>query len=216
SAPGRHRRGPGRRRVRRGDGSAGRSAATAGRADRRDRHGDGRRPVGAPRRATLSGRTEPMLRNADEYRAGLRDGRRVIYNGEPVADVTADPELRVAVDHSALCYDITELEPELAVSKDEDGEYSTFFHVPRTPEDLVRRGRLIEAVSRLGAGTIVLKEVGSDALFGLLRATTGEGLENAREFHRRCRDGDLALAVAQTDVKGDRTVPPHAQPDPDL
>jgi len=157
-----------------------------------------------------------MLRNADEYRAGLRDGRRVIYNGEAVADVTADPELRVAVDHSALCYDITELEPELAVSKDEDGEYSTFFHVPRTPEDLVRRGRLIEAVSRLGAGTIVLKEVGSDALFGLLRATTGEGLENAREFHRRCRDGDLALAVAQTDVKGDRTVPPHAQPDPDL
>ena len=152
-----------------------------------------------------------MLRNADEYRAGLRDGRRVIYNGEPVADVTADPELRVAVDHSALCYDITELEPELAVSKDEDGEYSTFFHVPRTPEDLVRRGRLIEAVSRLGAGTIVLKEVGSDALFGLLRATTGEGLENAREFHRRCRDGDRAQVAQPISVDGPaaRAARPH-------
>jgi 4-hydroxybutyryl-CoA dehydratase/vinylacetyl-CoA-Delta-isomerase len=33
---------------------------------------------------------------------------------------------------------------------------------------------------------------------------------------RRCRDGDLAVAVAQTDVKGDRSRPPHAQDDDDL
>jgi len=157
-----------------------------------------------------------MLRNADQYRAGLRDGRRVFYRGRPVPDVTADPELRIAVDHSALCYRIAELHPELAVARDESGEYSAFFRIPRSPEDLVRRGRLIEEVSRLGAGTIVLKEVGSDALFALLRAASGEGLENARAFYRHCRDGDLALAVAQTDVKGDRALPPHGQRDPDL
>lgn len=157
-----------------------------------------------------------MLRDADQYRAGLRDGRRVIYRGAPVEDVTTDPELKLAVDQSALCYDIAQIHPELAVSKDADGEFSGFYEIPRSVEDLTRRGRLIEAVSRLGGGTIVLKEVGSDALFGLLRATTGEGLENAREFYRRCRDSDLALAVAQTDVKGDRSLAPHAQADPDL
>lgn len=44
----------------------------------------------------------------------------------------------------------------------------------------------------------------------------GEGLENARAFYRRvCRE-DLALAVAQTDVKGDRSLAPRQQADPDL
>src|SRR5438067_1964515 len=38
-------------------------------------------------------------------------------------------------------------------------------------------------------------------------------LAYGRRLH--CRDGDLAVAVAQTDVKGDRSLPPHAQPDPD-
>jgi aromatic ring hydroxylase len=36
------------------------------------------------------------------------------------------------------------------------------------------------------------------------------------DYYRHCRDGDLALAVAQTDVKGDRSKGPSAQADPDL
>jgi 4-hydroxybutyryl-CoA dehydratase/vinylacetyl-CoA-Delta-isomerase len=75
---------------------------------------------------------------------------------------------------------------------------------------------LIEEVSRRGAGTIVLKEVGSDALFALLRSCRGQGLENAQTFYQRVVDQDLALAVAQTDVKGDRSKGPSAQADPDL
>jgi 4-hydroxybutyryl-CoA dehydratase / vinylacetyl-CoA-Delta-isomerase len=62
----------------------------------------------------------------------------------------------------------------------------------------------------------VLKEVGSDALFGLLRALSGEGLERAQAFYERCCEGDIALAVAQSDVKGNRALAPHEQADPDL
>jgi len=40
-------------------------------------------------------------------------------------------------------------------------------------------------------------------------------LERAQAFHRFCRDGDLAVAVAQTDAKGDRAKAPSEQPDPD-
>jgi aromatic ring hydroxylase len=43
----------------------------------------------------------------------------------------------------------------------------------------------------------------------------GVELERAEAFFRHCRDGDLAVAVAQTDVKGDRSKPPHLQDDPD-
>lgn len=159
-----------------------------------------------------------MLRTAEQYRAGLVDGREVWYRGRRVADVTADPELRLAVDHSALAYDLARERPDLAVHRTEDGrEESAYYLPPRTPEDVARRGRLIEEGSRRGAGTIVLKEVGSDALFALLATMPeGPGLENAQAFWRRCVDGDLALAVAQTDVKGDRSAGPTAQQDPDL
>ena len=37
-----------------------------------------------------------------------------------------------------------------------------------------------------------------------------------KAFHEHCRDNDLAVAVAQTDVKGDRSLGPSAQADPDL
>lgn len=156
------------------------------------------------------------LRTAQQYRDGLRDGRRVFYRGRAVADVTAEPELATAIDHSALCYDIAESRPDLAVHKDDHGEYSAYYHVPRSAEELVARGTLIETGSRLGAGTIVLKEVGSDALFALLRTLDGPELEKATAYYRHVRDDDVALAVAQTDVKGDRSLPPHAQADPDL
>jgi aromatic ring hydroxylase len=156
------------------------------------------------------------LRTADQFRAGLADGRSVFYRGRQVKDVVADPELSLAVDHSALCFSIAQTHPDLATA-DVDGELiSAFYKLPRSRDDLILRGALIEEVSRQGGGTIVLKEVGSDAMFALLRATTGAGLENARAFYQRvCRD-DLALAVAQTDVKGNRSLPPTGQTDPDL
>lgn len=156
------------------------------------------------------------LRTAQQYRDGLRDGRRIVYRGRMVEDVTAFDEFDIAITHSALAYDITESQPDLAVADDGDGPYTAFYRVPRTAQDIVDRGRLIESVSRMGAGTIVLKEVGSDALFALLRALDGDGLENARAFYRYCCENDVALAVAQTDVKGDRSMPPHRQADPDL
>jgi 4-hydroxybutyryl-CoA dehydratase/vinylacetyl-CoA-Delta-isomerase len=156
------------------------------------------------------------LRSVEQYVEGLRDGRRVLYRGAQVKDVVEEPELRPAVDHSALCYSIAESHRELAVDVVNGEQFSGFWTVPRTAADLQRRAALIEQVSALGAGTIVLKEVGSDALFGLLRATEGEEHEKAKALHARVRRDDVALAVAQTDVKGDRTKAPHQQHDPDL
>lgn len=157
------------------------------------------------------------LRTPDEYRAGLQDGRRVFYRGQRVTDVVGHPELAPAVEHSAHCFSIAADRPDLAVRKTEElGDYSAFYHLPRSAEDLGARAALIEEVSRRGAGTIVLKEVGSDALFALQRATEGAGLEAAQAFYRHCLDRDVALAVGQTDVKGNRALAPSAQPDPDL
>ena len=63
----------------------------------------------------------------------------------------------------------------------------------------------------------LVKEIGSDALFALAARARGRRARGVRRaFYEHCRDGDLAVAVAQTDVKGDRSLPPHAQADPDL
>jgi 4-hydroxybutyryl-CoA dehydratase / vinylacetyl-CoA-Delta-isomerase len=162
------------------------------------------------------------LRTTDQYRKSVTaDGRTLFYRGRAVPDLLAVPELRVALDHAAIDYEVAE-DPEhrdLAVVVDHDtGEpYSAYWRVPRSAEDLSARSALIELCTRRG-GTLVtlIKEIGSDALFAMLRHLDGEPLARARAFHRHCRDGDLAVAVAQTDAKGDRSRPPHQQRDQDL
>ena len=154
-------------------------------------------------------------RAAAEYLNGLRDGREVWYQGARVEDVVSHPELGLAARHGALDFELAD-DPghrELAVT----GGYSTYYHLPRTATDLRRRSALIETATALGATLVVLvKEIGTDALFALHRVMHGTA-EHARvaAFYRHCRDGDLALAVAQTDVKGDRSQGPSGQADPD-
>ena len=92
---------------------------------------------------------------------------------------------------------------------------------PRTTEDLLNRSRLIEAATAEGDTLVVLiKEIGTDALFALL-AVTAEFedqtyFERVKSFYEHCRGNDLSLAVAQTDVKGDRVKRPSQQSDPDM
>jgi aromatic ring hydroxylase len=161
------------------------------------------------------------LRSPDEYRAALVDGRRLHYRGRPVSDINAVPELAVAVDHAAIDYAMAQ-DPshrDLAVATDPDTgeEYSAYYRIPRDPDDLLARSKLIEEGTAAG-GTVVtlIHEIGTDGMFALLRVLEGEARERAVAFHEHCRAGDLAVAVAQTDVKGDRSLPPHQQADPDL
>lgn len=158
------------------------------------------------------------LRTPAEYRASLVDDRRVYYRGERVSDVTTHPVFKLAVDHASLDYKMAE-DPshrELAVT---DGGYSRYFEIPATAEDLLARSALIEAATRAGKTLVVLiKEIGTDALFSLLAMKEQLGEPYASridDFYTRCRDEDLALCVAQTDFKGDRALSPSKQINPD-
>lgn len=161
------------------------------------------------------------LRTADEYRNGLVDGRALFYRGRPVDDINEVPALAVAVDHAAHDFDLVS-DPTfraLAVVTDPDTgqEHSAYYKIPRDAEDLLARMRLIDASTAEG-GTVVtlIKEIGTDATFAMLRKLTGEARDKVQAFHDHCRDNDLAVAVAQTDVKGDRSLGPSKQADPDL
>jgi aromatic ring hydroxylase len=155
----------------------------------------------------------------------LRDGRTVFFRGDKVADVTAHPVIGIAVEHAALDYRMAE-DPqyrELAVVREGADEYSRYYHLPRNGDDLLKRSALIAAATREGATLVVLiKEIGTDALLALhiigermAAAGKPEYRERIHKFYRHCRDNDLAVAVAQTDVKGDRALGPTQQDHPD-
>lgn len=165
------------------------------------------------------------LRTPEEYKASLRDGRTVYFRGRRVDDVTTHPVIGIAVNHACIDYAMAE-EPEfrdLAVVDGSDGPYSRYYKIPENAHDLLRRSALIEQATALGRTLVVLiKEIGTDALFGLMLVARQIDRERGTDYYHRvfdyykyCRDNDLALAVAQTDVKGDRSKGPADQPHPD-
>src|SRR6202030_1911292 len=153
------------------------SARARGRVDRRPRriaHGPGgHRGVSREAQPSLPPRVGSgdvvAIRTSKEYRSGLLDGRRVHFQGTRIASVMAEPALRKCVEHSAIAFDIAE-DPELrelAVEVEDGEQFSAFYRLPRSARDLERRAELIEATAARGGTVIVLKEVGTDALFGL-------------------------------------------------
>src|SRR5262249_13106990 len=146
------------------------------------------------------------MRSPEQYLDGLRDGREVWDRGERVTDVTDHLELGLAARHGALDFHGPSDEP------------SPFYDIPRSASDLRRRSTLVEeSTARGGTLVVLLKEIGTDALFALHRVThRAAGCRRVEAFYEHCRSGDLALAVAQTDVKGDRSQGPSGQSDLDL
>lgn len=166
------------------------------------------------------------LRTAAEYLEGLRDGRTVYFHGRRVPDVTGHPHLGVAARHAALDFELAEEDRHRRLftwTDAEGGVHSRYFKRPESARDLLNRREMIETSTRLGGSVVLLvKEIGSDALFALDLVTrvvdekAGTAYnDRVAAFHRHCRDLDLTLAVAQTDVKGDRSLPPSEQAHPD-
>ncbi len=166
------------------------------------------------------------LRSPQQYIESIRDDRTVYYRGERVADVTTHPVIKKAVHHAALDFEMAE-DPQyrdLAVVQEEGDSYSRYYKIPASNDDLLKRSQLIEAATALGKTLVVLvKEIGTDALFALHRVSRQvdtkyetDYLARVQAFYRHCRDNDLAVSVAQTDVKGDRSAGPLNQPDPDM
>ncbi len=146
---------------------------------------------------------------------------------KPVADVTTHPFIKVAVDHAALDYELAN-DPWNTVtwlySKRMASRFSRYYQIPTGADDLLKRSELIELWRRRrsDAGTPHQR----DRHGRIERAANrrrrsrqpgrhGVSAQSQERYYRHCRDNDLALCVAQTDVKGDRSLGPAAQSHPD-
>lgn len=168
------------------------------------------------------------LRTPEEFISGLKDDRRVVMNGERITDVTEYPRLKQAAEHSALsfkAYQDPDLRKVVVSTCPETGEeIAAFYRLPQTADDLLLRREAIYQVSRYGDGYIpFVKEIGTDAIFAIRMTAPALDRQYGTEYTRRIRDyhhyaqkHDLALAGAVTDPKGDRTLRPHQQENPEV
>lgn len=165
-----------------------------------------------------------MIRTGDQYRESLRDGRTVFINGERVSDVTTHPAFKPIIDRRSRIYDMAH-EPAFAdvMSYDtEHGRSSIAYKPPRSVDDWRAKQRWVETV--LGEVGGVVSRIGDETICALWSLFDGKDLINevhqdfgkniAAHMDRVLRD-DVFHVSANTDPKGDRSLPPQQQ-DPDM
>lgn len=170
--------------------------------------------------------TRVDLMSGDDYRESLRRYTpRVSVDGRQVASVVDEPALRPGVNALAFTYDYAlrpELEPiALATQSQRNRIVNRMLHINESAGDLLNK---LEAVRVLCQETgCAQRYLAHDALNGLAQVTAriddAKGMTEHRtrfaSYLQHVQDQDLALGVAMTDAKGDRSKKPHQQANPD-
>lgn len=167
------------------------------------------------------------MMTGDQYRESLRRLHRdIYYMGERIEDVVDHPATRPHVNSAAVTYDFAndvETEDLGSTTSHLTGErISRFTHVHHSPTDLVKKVKMLRAIGQR-TGTCFQRCVGHDALNALFGVTYDVDEKRGTSYHRRFLDylryiqqTDLMIDGAMTDPRGDRSLPPSKQADPDL
>ncbi len=163
----------------------------------------------------------------EQYEESLRKLRLSVYLfGERIQDPVDHPMIRPSMNAVAKTYEMA-FRPEYAdimtaVSHISGKTVSRFTHIHQSVDDLIKKtkmGRL------MGAHTACCFQrcVGVDALNALSIITYDIDAAKGTDYHERFRkylvhvqENDLTCDGAMTDPKGDRSLAPHKQPDPDM
>ena len=98
-----------------------------------------------------------------------------------------------------------------------------FTHIPQTQNDLVDRIRMMQKLAMEHGSCVGGRCVGQDALCAVYSVTYDIDQEKGTDYHERfihflsrVQDEDLCVAGAMTDAKGNRSLTPIEQDDPDI
>ncbi|MFQ5861320.1 MAG: 4-hydroxyphenylacetate 3-hydroxylase N-terminal domain-containing protein, partial [Dehalococcoidia bacterium] len=162
-----------------------------------------------------------------EYKESLRRLKRRVYAlGERIEDVVEHPLTRPHVNAAAMTYDLAG-DPRYAdlmtaTSHLTGRHINRFTHIHQSPEDLVKKVRMLRLLGQK-TGTCFQRCVGFDALNALYTVTYHLDQRYGTRYHDSFRqflvyvqDNDLMSDGAMTDPKGDRSLPPSRQQDPDM
>jgi 4-hydroxybutyryl-CoA dehydratase/vinylacetyl-CoA-Delta-isomerase len=169
--------------------------------------------------------TYPTITSGEDYIHSLRGrGLKVYLFGELVEEPVDHPLIRPSINALAMTYELAREQPELATALSPfTGERTNrFLHVAMSAEEVAMQGEMQRRLGQL-TGTCFQRCVGMDA-FNALYSVTYE-IDQAqgtpyqarlKAFIKRMQRGNFVIGGAMTDVKGDRSMGPAGQADPDL
>ncbi len=165
------------------------------------------------------------IKNGSEYIESLRNRNLQVYLfGELVKEPVDHPMIRPSINAVAATYDIAVDEPELASAKSSltGLNVNRFLHIAESAEDLVNQNRMQRKLGQI-TGTCFQRCVGMDALNSLYSTTFEIDKKYNSQYHDRLVDfirliqkENLVIGGTMTDVKGDRSLSPSQQEDPDM
>lgn len=167
------------------------------------------------------------LMTREEYIDSLREFNPTVYMfGEKITNPVDNPRIRAGIEATGATYEVAELEDfrDLVITQSPliNEPVNRFTLPPSTIEDLVARVKLNR---KLGAwvGTCHQRCTGLDCLSTLSIVTYDVDQKYGTNYYERfmnylkeVQKKDLAANAGVTDVKGDRSVAPHAQKDKDM
>ncbi|CAE7641678.1 abfD [Symbiodinium pilosum] len=167
---------------------------------------------------------QPEIVTAEDFIESLR-GRnlKVILQGELISEFVDHPIVWPSVNAMAESYRLAQENPELGSAVGFSGyRMSRFLHICESADDLVLQSQMQRELGRR-TGTCFQRCVGQDASNAMWSTTYDIDQKFGTNYHKRFQDflklaqsKNWVLGGAMTDVKGDRSLNPSQQEDPDL
>ncbi len=167
------------------------------------------------------------LMTGEQYVESMRKLNLQVYMfGKKVENVVDDPILRPSLNSVKATYDLAQMpeyEDLMTTTSSITGEkINRFTHIHQSTEDLIKKVKMQRLCGQKTAACFQ-RCVGMDA-FNAVYSTTYETdekygthyFDNFKNFLKYVQEKDLTVDGAMTDPKGDRSLAPHAQADPDL
>ena len=165
------------------------------------------------------------LITSQDYIQSLEGRKLSVYLfGQLVDDLVNHPMIRPSINAVAETYDLALQEPDLAsaISPFTNERVNRFLHIAQTRDDVVMQNKMQRRLGQL-TGTCFQRCVGMDAFNSLFSTTFEIDQKYQTQYHARLtrfitqmQTYNYVIGGAMTDVKGDRSLPPHQQADPDL
>lgn len=167
------------------------------------------------------------IKTREEYLDSIREMNPTVYMfGERVTNVLDNPRLRAGIEATAATYEIAHLDEfkDLVVTESPliNEPVNRFTLPPGSIDDLVARVKINRKLGNY-VGTCHQRCTGLDCISTLSIVTYNidqkygtNYYNNFIEFLKHMQKNDLTGNAGVTDVKGDRSLPPHKQPDKDM
>jgi len=169
------------------------------------------------------------IKTGKEYIDSLRDRKIKVYLKGELLDPTtlldhpfikghaAAAAMTYDLAHDPMCEDLLTTKSHLTGKK-----INRFTSIHRSVDDLLKKVKMLRLISQK-TGTCYQRCVGFDAMNALFTVTFEMDKKLGTQYHKRLVDflayvqeSDIMISGSMTDPKGDRSLRPSQQPDPDM